>query len=167
MTAQIVKIRQETPTIKSFLLDTGNSGYRCLPGQWIDLYLDIDGCNETGGYSPTSPPSQQGFLELAVRQAYRNPVSRYLYERARPGDKVVITEGQGEFVYRCSLSQSIVLIGGGIGLTPLMSIIRYARLACPENKVQLLYSIRNPGDFLYQKELTELEKTWPAFRLWA
>lgn len=167
VTAKIVEIRRETPTVKSFLLDTGSAFYRFLPGQWIDLHLDVGGRIEIGGYSPTSSPLQQGLIELAVRRAYRNPVSRYLYEQVRPGDKVGISEGQGEFVYRCNLSRSIVLICGGIGLTPLMSIIRYTRQACPDNKVHLLYSIREPSEFLYRNELTELEKDWPSFKLWA
>ncbi len=165
--AKIIEIRQETPTVKSFLLDIGSTPYRFLPGQWVDLHLNIGGHIEIAGYSPTSSPLEHGLIELAVRRAYRNPVSRYLYERALPGEKVVISEGQGEFVYRCNMSRSIVLIGGGIGLTPLMSIIRYARQACPDNKVHLLYSIREPNEFLYRKELTELENNWSSFKLWA
>ncbi len=164
--AKIVEIRQETPTVKSFFLDTGSTLYRFLPGQWVDLHLDVGGRIEIGGYSPTSSPLQHGLVELAVRRAYRNPASRYLYERARPGEQVAISEGQGEFVYRCNLSRSTVLIGGGIGLTPLMSMIRFARQACPDNKVHLLYSIREPSEFLYRKELTELAKEWPSFKLW-
>lgn len=164
--AKIVAIRQETPRIKSFLLDVGGRPYRFLPGQWIDLYLDIGGQTEIGGYSPTSSPLQLSQMELAVRRAYRSPASHYLYEQARPGEIVVISEGQGKFSYRCAQNRSIVLIGGGIGLTPLMSMIRHASRACPENMVHLLYSIRDPSEYLYRQELTELATKWPQFKLW-
>ncbi len=164
--AKIVEIRQETPRVKSFILDTGSRPYVFLAGQWVELHLNVGGRIETVGYSPTSSPLQHDHIELAVRLAYRDPATRYLYERVRPGDRVIISEGQGEFVYDCELGRSIVLIGGGIGLTPLMSMIRYSRQACPDTKVHLLYSISEPNEFLYRKELTELEREWSSFKLW-
>lgn len=164
--AKIVEIRQETPRVKSFILKIDSTLYGFLPGQSVDLHLDDGGHTKIGGYSPTSSPLQHDLVELAVRRAYRDPASCYLYERARVGENVFISEGQGEFIYHCDLSRSIVLIGGGIGLAPLMSIIRYARQACPDSRVHLLYSIRDPDEFLYRQELIELEKDWPSFRLW-
>jgi ferredoxin-NADP reductase len=153
LAATIAEIRQETPSIKSFWLDYGEQPFRFEPGQWIDLYLDLDGETAVGGYSMTSTPLQRGRLQLAIKASAHHAVTRHLHESSRVGDRVRISEGQGPFCFRPGMAGELVLLGAGIGVTPLISILRYVRDAEPGVGATLLYSVAEPEDILFRDEL--------------
>lgn len=152
--ARIVRIRQATPTIKTFEFEVGDHGFKYLPGQWVEVSVVIDGDIKTGGYSITTSPTQQGVVGLAIKTSSRHPVTRWLHE-AREGDTVDITRGQGPFVFLPDMGEDIVLIGGGVGVTPLLSIFRYVRDASPETHATLYYSVSHPDEILFREELEQ------------
>jgi ferredoxin-NADP reductase len=153
-TARIARITQATPTIKAFELEVGEPGFKYLPGQWIEVSVDIDGETKTGGYSITTSPGQRGLVGLAIRASATHPVTRWLHA-AREGDTLTVTRGQGPFVFVPDMGEDIVLIGGGVGVTPLLSIWRYVRDACPETHATLYYSVSHPEEILFRDELEQ------------
>lgn len=155
-TVSISAITQATPSVKIFVLDYGEQIFPYLAGQWIDLYVDVDGSRKVGGYSITSSPHEAGCIELAVKSSTRHPVTRWLHETAKVGDQVQISAGQGVFVYLPEMSQRVVLIGAGVGVTPLISIFRYIAAAVPQTDATLVYSIPSVDEFLYQREIETL-----------
>lgn len=150
---RVSAIRQETPTIKSFTLDYGSQDFRFFPGQWVDLYVKVEGKEAVGGYSMTSSPSRKGFFDLAIKQGTRHPVTRYMYERAQVGDEVLVSGGQGVFIFERGMADHVVLVGAGVGVTPLMSILHYVDEVAPEVHATLVYSIPSPDEFLFQDDL--------------
>ena len=129
LTATIVAIRQETPTIKSFRLDLNGHEIGFKAGQWVDFFVILEGAEAVGGYSITSSPAEQTTISLAVRRDDSDhPVTNWLHEDARVGDTVEVSLG-GDFYYEPDEAESVVLIAGGIGLTPLMSIVRSAHMS--------------------------------------
>ena len=60
--ARLVRIRQETPTVKSFLFDLQGEEMDFKPGQWVDLYVDTGPSVEVGGYSIALHASATGQL---------------------------------------------------------------------------------------------------------
>lgn len=152
--ARIARIRQATPTIKAFELEVDDPGFKYLPGQWVELSAIIDGDIKTGSYSLTTSPSQGGRVELAIKNSSTHPVTRWLHD-AREGDIVDITRGQGAFVFLPDMGEDIVLIGGGVGVTPLLSIFRYIRDASPETRATLFYSVCEPDEILFRGELEQ------------
>ena len=156
--ARIVAIRQISPSTRWFRLDLGGQDFSFLPGQWVDCYLRADRAEGVAGYSMTSSPLDTGTIELAVKRVGDNPVTNFLHDRARVGDVVFIEGGQGEFYYLREMGGPLVLIAGGIGITPLMSIARYAHRAAPEVDLTLLYSAGEPSELLFLAELKELER---------
>lgn len=162
--AMISAVRQGTPTVKVFTLDTGDQQMRYQPGQWLDLYVDVDGDVGVGGYSMTSSPLTVGSVELAIKQSEMNLVTRHLHERARVGDRVALDGGQGACYYEAGMAQSLVLIAGGIGITPIMSIIRYAAVTTPDISVTLLYAATSPEEHLFRDELEVIAARHPRFR---
>jgi len=154
--ATISAIRQGTPTVKVFTLDTGAQEMDYKPGQWLDLYVNVDGNEEVGGYSMTSSPLSRGFIELAIKESEENPVTMHLHHHAHVGDEVTLDGGQGDCYYEPGMAPSLVLIAGGIGITPIMSILRYARDATPDVPITLLYSATSVDEHLYRDELEEL-----------
>jgi ferredoxin-NADP reductase len=123
--AEIIRIHQETPTVKSFRLGIATPTFSFLPGQWVDLYIDDPDEGEViGGFSITSSPLHRDYIDLAIKKIPDGRASVYLHERVQVGDGVTIDGGYGDFYYRKGMSQALVLIAGGIGITPLMSMMR-------------------------------------------
>ena len=161
---RITAIRQETPSIKGFELDPGEQELTFLPGQWIDCYAETNGLLEVAGYSITSSPLTGGTIEIAVKLEGENPVTHLLHEQAEVGDVLQVDGGQGEFYYRRENGDSIVLIGGGIGLTPLMSIIAFVAGAHPEVRATLVYSARTPDELLFRARLEDIANSSKTIR---
>lgn len=160
-TVRIAVIKQETPTVKSFSLEYGEQAFHHLPGQWINLSVEINGKMESSGYSMTSSPLKRGVFELAIKQGTSNPVTRYMYESAKVGDTVTVSNGQGVFIFERGMGDKVVLIAAGVGVTPLMSLLRYIDEAAPEVDTTLLYSIPSPEEFLFRDELAEVSSRNP------
>ena len=123
--ATIIRIQQEAPTVKSFLFDLGGIDLPFLPGQWVDLYVETGSTTAVGGFSITSSPLQHGAIALAIKKLPQGAAASFLHDRAKVGDSFLIRGGSGGFHYEESWDGPSVLIGGGIGITPLMSILRY------------------------------------------
>lgn len=152
--ARIIAIRQETPTVKSFRMDLGDAPFTFMPGQWLDLYIDDPELGPVvGGFSMTSSPLQKAHVELAVKRIPDGQASVYLHDRVAIGDQVTLDGGFGEFYYHEGMGNSLVLVAGGIGITPLMSMIRYVDEAGLDVSVKLLYSSSSPSELVFRQEL--------------
>ncbi len=162
--ATIARIRQETPTIKSFHLDLDGREINFQAGQWVDFFVTLEGAGAVGGYSITSSPAVQTSIGLAVRRdAGGHPVTSWLHEEARVGDGVEVSLG-GDFIYEPDEAESVVLIGGGIGLTPLMSIIRAADELAAITRLSLVYSASSPDELLFRDEIEAISARNPRIR---
>ena len=150
----IVAIKQETPSVKSFVLDLGEEGFTFLPGQWVDCYPEQEGNHSTAGFSMTSSPGMVGRIQLAVKLVGENPVTLFLHQRARTGDVIYVNGGQGDCYYRREMGDSLVLIAGGIGITPFMSMVRYVDETYPDVGVNVVYSARSSSELLFGDQLT-------------
>lgn len=157
-TVTISAIIQASPSVKIFQLDDTQHNFHYLAGQWIDLYVDINGKTEVGGYSMTSSPTTKGYLELAIKSSQRHPVTRWLHEQAQVGDSVQISDGQGSFVYQPAMSQRVVLVGAGVGVTPLISIFRDIAATAPNTDATLIYSIPSVDEFLFQTDIEKISQ---------
>ena len=149
----ITAIRQETPTVKSFVLDLGGGEIDFLPGQYIDLFIDSLSSIEGAGYSITSTPLEKGTISIAVKKLPEAKSAIYLHENAQVGDAFMLMGPGGEFHYKEGAGRSVVLIAGGIGITPLISMFRYVHEARLDAKLALLYSARVPSEFAFYDEL--------------
>ena len=162
--ATIVAIRQETPTIKSFRLDLHGREIGFMAGQWVDFFVTLDGAEAVGGYSITSSPAEQTSVSLAVkRDSSDHPVTNWLHEDAQVGDEVEVRLG-GDFFYEPDEAESVVLIAGGIGLTPLMSIVRSAHELATRTRLTLVYSASTLEELLFRDELTSIAAANPRIR---
>lgn len=151
--AQIAAITPATPSIRVLRLAIADPAFRFLPGQWVDLSIEVDGTTHTAGYSITTSPIQQGEIELAIKASARHPVARWVHEHAAVGDRVRVSQGQGPFVYLPEMSDNVVLIGGGVGVTPLLSIFRHVRDAHLPTQAHLVYSVSDSREILFRDEL--------------
>ncbi len=154
--ATLVRIRQETPTVKSFLFDLQGAEMDFKPGQWVDLYVDTGTSVEVGGYSITSTPLQRGSFELAVKKLPWGAPAIYLHERAREGEIFTVQGGSGNFVLDPEWPGPIVFIAGGIGITPIISMLRYLDQTHDGRETLLLYSASSPAELAFRREIEEM-----------
>ena len=154
--ATIATVSRETPTVMSFALDLGGREIGFSAGQWVDLFVTIEGAEAVGGYSITSSPADQTSIRLAVKHdGSDHPVTNWLHDEARAGDAVEVSLG-GDFIYTPDEARSVVLIGGGIGMTPLMSIVRAVDELARLTRLNLVYSASSPDELLFRRELESI-----------
>lgn len=143
-----------------------------LAGQHVDVKLTAeDGYFAQRSYSIASAPdvgdaSDTARLELTVQRIADGEVSPYLTEIAEPGDKLELRGPIGGwFVWDPASPGPVLLVAGGSGIVPLMSMIRSRAAAGSQAPFQLLYSARSPDDVLYRAELAERQRPADGLRI--
>jgi ferredoxin-NADP reductase len=151
---EVTSIRPETPRAKSFRLRLPQ--WRAhLPGQYYTVRLTApDGYQAVRSYSVASSPLDEGEIELTVDCLTDGEVSPFLHDVVEIGDELEVRGPLTEY-FTWQGSSPLLLIGGGSGIVPLMSMLRHRRRALPRVKVRLLYSVRSPDDVFYRDELGE------------
>jgi ferredoxin-NADP reductase len=152
----------EAPAIKTIRVARPDD-FIFSPGQFIPVRVRVDGKELTRCYSISSAPAAQGYLEISVKR--QGVVSSALHATARPGAQLQIRAPAGAFTYPTADDRPLVLIAGGIGITPLMSMARHAVAVEPHRPVTLLYSARAEAEFAFRDELECLARRHPQFRL--
>jgi ferredoxin-NADP reductase len=151
-TGEVTSIRPETPRAKSFRLRL--PAWRAhLPGQYYTLRLTApDGYQAIRSYSIASSPLDEGEIELTVDCLSDGEVSPFLHDVVEVGDELEVRGPLTEY-FTWEGSSPLLLVGGGSGIVPLMSMLRHRRRALPEVQARLLYSVRSPDDVFYRGEL--------------
>ncbi len=152
----IASLCTETRNVKLLTLDLGEHSFDFLPGQWIDCYLRPEPDSPVAGYSMTSSPRENSHIQIAVKLVGDNPVTHHIHRAAEIGDPLFIDGGHGDFYYTPNMSRSVVLLGGGIGITPLMSMLRVAAEAPDGPNVTLLYSAKTHNDLAFRRDIDEI-----------
>lgn len=101
----------------------------------------------------TTSPLQHGQFDLVLRAAQRHPVTRYMHEQLRVGDQLLVSAGQGDFAYDGHPSDGLLLMAVGIGITPLLSILRDVVQRFPGLPLTLVHASSEKTDFIYAEEL--------------
>jgi len=167
MRLRVTEVIQQTPTAKTFRLERTDGP---LPpfraGQYVNVFVDVDGVLTSRPYSIASPPGSQ-VLELTVRDKPGGFVAPYLLNQVKVGDELETTGPAGSFYYEPLIDgHDLVFLAGGSGITPFMSIIRdtFGRSqATSPLHIHLLYGSRTPDDVIYGHELAELAASHPNF----
>jgi ferredoxin-NADP reductase len=150
--ATVSAVRVETPTVKSFRLRLP-MWMPHLPGQHYDVRLTApDGYQAQRSYSVASSPLDEGEIELTIDKLLDGEVSPYFHDVVGEGDEVEVRGPFASyFVWRGEAP--VLLVGGGSGVVPLMSILRHRRRTMPELPMRLVYSVRSAEDVIYADEL--------------
>lgn len=157
--ARIERIELVTPLIKVFDLAADPERFRARAGQWLDLAIpQPSGEPLVGGYSVVSAPNDEGRLQLAIKYADHHAATHHLHTVSQVGDEVFITAGQGQFYFEPGMGREVVLLGAGIGVTPLLSILRFIHAEAPQVHAHLVYSVASRREVLFPEELFRLAR---------
>jgi ferredoxin-NADP reductase len=150
--ATVEKVKQETPRTKSFWLRPP-MWIPHLPGQHYEVRLTApDGYQAQRSYSVASAPTEEGTVELTIDRLEDGEVSPYFHDVVVEGDEVEIRGPfTSYFVWRGE--EPVLLVGGGSGVVPLMSMLRQRRMTMPDLAMRLIYSARSEEEVIYADEL--------------
>jgi ferredoxin-NADP reductase len=148
----VAQIKPETPHVKSFRIALP-MWMEHLPGQHYDVRLTApDGYQAQRSYSIASSPLDVGEIELTIDRLADGEVSPYFHDVVDEGDQVELRGPfTSYFVWRGE--RPVLLLGGGSGVVPLMSMLRHRRRVMPDLPMRLIYSVRHAEDVIYADEL--------------
>jgi ferredoxin-NADP reductase len=162
---QLVRIERQTHDFVTLRFRVTEPGtFRPRPGQFLTFDWLIDGQKLVRSYSICSSPTQAGFVEITVKKEPQGRVSTFLNQRARHALTVEARGPYGRFCFDEKEHTRIVLIAGGSGITPIMSMLRYIDDLCLNTSVVLFYCVRSRRDFAFDRELEELEERLTNFK---
>jgi ferredoxin-NADP reductase len=137
-------------------------GFRA--GQFVNVAVEIDGVRHQRCYSPACREGRSE-LEITVKRPPQGLVSDFLVERAEPGMIIGLSQAEGDFLLPVARPDSVLLIGGGSGITPLMAILRTLFAEGYERPVALLHYAPDPARAIYREELERLAAQHPNLTL--
>lgn len=158
--ATVREIRNETPRVKTFTLSLPQ-WVRHRAGQHYDVRLTApDGYQAQRSYSVASEPERVGEIDLTVEYLEEGEVSAYMHEVLVPGDLIEVRGPiGGYFVWEADMGGPLLLVAGGSGIVPLMSMLRHRAASNSTVPARLLYSSRSIDEVIYLGELETLAAT--------
>jgi len=163
--AEVVAVERGTEESVTLKLRPNRVWQGFRAGQFVNVAVEIDGVRHQRCYSPACGEGQGPELEITVKRHPEGLVSNFLAERARPGMILGLSQAEGDFRLPSPRPESILLIGGGSGITPLMAILRTLFAEGYERPVALLHYAPDPDRAIYREELERLAAEHPNFTL--
>ena len=156
--------RQTTDSVTMTLAPNGNwTGFEA--GQHTRLSVEIDGVRHTRCYSIATSAHRAVSFELTVKVQPGGIVSPYLYAAARRGMVVGLTPAQGEFILPAARPDRVVMISGGSGITPVLSMLRTLCDEAHRGPVAFVHYSFHEADMPYRAELARLAEEHPNVRV--
>lgn len=159
----VARIFNETPQVKTYRLvspDFGKLPFSYLPGQFLTFTVNPHGQNIKRSYTISSSPTHLDYCEVTVRHEPGGLVSGYLCEKVHEGELLQVTAPSGKFTFLGKDSDSIVLIAGGVGVTPMMSIVRYLTERSWFGDIYLIYGSKSEEEVVFREELEYLKRRY-------
>ena len=166
---RVGSIVPETPSVKTFrLLPSSNDRFlpfTFVPGQFLNVAFWIGGAKMNRSYSISSSPTRREYVDLTIRREPRGAVSRHIDDLLKVGDQIETGGPVGKFTFSGTEADSIVLISGGVGITPMMSIARYLTERTWPGDIFFIYTARTPADFIFADEIAALQRLNSKFHV--
>jgi ferredoxin-NADP reductase len=151
-TATVVALRDETDRARTFRLALSRPVDHRAGQHYVVRLTAPDGYTASRSYSVASAPDGSGHIELTVERLPDGEVSSFLHDVVVVGDELDVRGPIGGwFVW--DGDTPAVLVGGGSGVVPLMSMLRLSRRTGRSDLVRLVVSVRSPEDLYYADEL--------------
>jgi ferredoxin-NADP reductase/DMSO/TMAO reductase YedYZ heme-binding membrane subunit len=161
---KITEVIEETHDVRTFrfipLAAAGKVPFEHRAGQYLNLALTIDGQRVNRSYTIASSAARSDYCEITVKKARAGGASSHLHEALREGAVVKVTAPAGRFVFDGEGDglgvTRVLLVAGGVGITPLMAMVRTLSDRRWKGRIDLVYSVKTKDDVVFAKELEEL-----------
>ncbi|WP_410480910.1 pyridoxamine 5'-phosphate oxidase family protein [Pseudomonas plecoglossicida] len=152
---RVLRVVQESRDIRSFYLEPpAESAVFFAPGQHVPVQVQPNGeATLIRTYSLSSAPSDR-YLRISVKA--QGPVSRHLHEHIVAGDVLNVRSPMGSFTLDQQSTRPLVLIGAGVGITPLLAMLREQLSTGQARRIHLFHGARSLADLPFREELASL-----------
>lgn len=160
----VTRIATESPNalVKRFWLRSSDAPIRFHPGQWVDLHT-VAG---VGGYSVVASTEDENEIQLVIKES-EHPVAAWMSQSCAVGCELQLAVGGTCFFEPPNEPTRLVLLAGGLGVNPHLSIAHAALQCDAVERVTLLYSCRE-AERLFRADIDALQSKYPnkfVFRL--
>ncbi|MGW4534210.1 ferredoxin reductase [Nocardia sp. NPDC004340] len=154
MRAEITHVRRSAVGSVTLTLKPARQWTGHVAGQYVQIGVVIDGVRHTRCYSPVNADGRRDrHIELTVKAHPQGLVSNYLHDNAIPGMVVDLEPAAGVFHLPATRPEAVVLISGGSGITPVLSMLRTLANEGYRGRILFLHYNRSPEFVPHREEL--------------
>ncbi|GHE89121.1 methane monooxygenase component C [Amycolatopsis deserti] len=135
--------------------------YEFKPGQYADL--TIPGTDEHRSFSMATIPSSGDHIEFVIKKYPGGKFSSLLDDGIAPGDTIDLTGPYGNFTLKNGHVLPLVLMAGGAGMAPVLSLLRHLSETGDTRRIRFYYGARTAADLFYLDEIRALGERLPDF----
>lgn len=157
---EVIEIIEESPDVKTFRFDKPND-WTFIPGQYLMVFFPEIFAGKNRAYSIASSPNSD-HIDLTIK--LYGVFTHHMWT-LREGSSWTLRGPYGHFKMDPNATNDILLLGAGVGVTPLMSMARYLTEEKSDRRILLLYSNKKPKDIIFHKELDMMQRMNPNFKV--
>jgi ring-1,2-phenylacetyl-CoA epoxidase subunit PaaE len=152
---KIKNIQPETPSAYSLILEQPNPSIAYKPGQFFTLLLTINGEKVRRSYSASSHPEEKEIV-LTIKKVAGGLVSNYIPDHLKAGEFVEVMAAIGTFCSDKRTKDRVLLVAGGSGITPIVSILKDYLKKGNISKLLLVDCNRSEEEIIFHQQLEAL-----------
>ena len=156
--ARVVEVIHETGVASTVVLRPNGTWTGFKPGQHVQFGVEVEGKRRIRCFSVSSSTQRQdGLFSVSVKAHPDGYVSQYLHRELQPKTLVYLSQAEGEFVLPDDIPDNLLLMSGGSGITPVMSMVRTLVDTGHQGNVTFLHYARSRTDEMFSDELDAIE----------
>jgi ferredoxin-NADP reductase len=167
MRVKLLERRQEAPDVLTLVFDLEGQDYGYTAGQYAFFELDnlalYDPRGKRRHFTLSSSPSEVGIVQFTTR--LRGSGFKETLRQGPLGMEVTLQNPRGDFVLPQDRHRPLVFLGGGIGVTPFRSMMRYATDGRLPTAITLLYSAQTPAGIVFRREFERMTSENPNLKI--
>lgn len=160
--AKLSKIDILSPSVKHLVFDLEEE-IEFKAGQFLNIIFEDDEQKYMKPYSICSKPSQKKQIEFCIKLVPQGKFTPVIFQK-KIGFECILKGPLGLFTLEHSISDKVVFIGTGTGITPLRSMILDLLEKESEKEITLIFGVRHESEILYREEFKKLEVQNPNFK---
>ena len=167
LTLEVAEIIEETASTKTFrLVSTGDVLPPFQAGQYINLFVNIDGVETARPYAISSSPSERGYYDLTVKRVHGGFVTPFLLDHISTGQQFLSTGPMGTFYHNPIFhGKDLVFLAGGSGIAPAISMLKNVLDSELDYQFHFIYASSYVDDVILIDELRSLNQQHANFKL--
>ena len=153
-------VRETDDAVSIYLTEADGSPIEFRPGQFLSVDVTVSGERLRRAYSLASTCLPDVPVHITVKRIEGGLVSNHLNDSLRPGDELAVLGPSGNFTVepRAVNQRHLVLVAGGSGITPIMSILETILRVESDSRITLIYGNRGWDDVIFRGRLESLER---------
>lgn len=163
--ARVVERKVEALDTVTLILKPNAHCGKFVPGQHMNVTAEVNGRRTTRSYSLTGTPRRDGRLSFTIKRVDKGVLSTHLCQHTQVGDVLELGPAFGEMTLPIKPEGEWLFLAAGSGITPLMSLTRSLAAQNMPVDLTLIYWAKTRAELCFARELRELAKQFPRFRL--